>query len=190
MQFFAPAASLSRDYDLKMGHTPKKERDSSPLKGDSFGERLSDAITRSGMTRAEFAAEVGASVRSVKYWIANKSDPTRGNLVSMVRVLGVSLDDLAGTLSGREPTYAAWAAFLATPEGDSATEEELRSLRAFPWPSGRIPSVHSYRNLLSGLRATLPKDPEPSDPSETWEGRKRVGTPTPVSGLHRRTMKG
>lgn len=68
----------------------------------------------------------------------------------------MTADELLAVVEGQEPPFAAWKVFLTTPDGVSATADELQSLRLICWPCGRQPTVASYRFALSSIRATRP----------------------------------
>lgn len=66
----------------------------------------------------------------------------------------MTLEELLGVAAGQSPPFESWQAFLSTPEGQTTTEDERRTLQAIPWPPGREPTVASYQIALASLRTT------------------------------------
>lgn len=85
-------------------------------------------------------------------WVADKYEPRAGHLRRLATVLEMTLEELLGVAEGQRPPFEAWDQFLETPEGKSATPEELRTLGAIFWPPGREPTVFGYQMHLAALR--------------------------------------
>lgn len=83
-------------------------------------------------------------------WELGKKRPSADNLVSLSKVLAVTVEELAGMATGQAPTWPSWAAFLAA--YPDITDDERRSLQAFIWPPRHEPTVESYSAILTGMR--------------------------------------
>ena len=162
-----------------MGRSVHKREAEGPLKGDTRGERIKDARLRKGWTQQQLADAVGVSQPAIGLWERGKRDILADNLMALAKALGVSVEELAGMLDDQEPDFVAWRAFIATPEGQNASERELASLKSFAWPEGTKPTVHSYRLLL--LAAQTAVDAAPSAPASAAEepptGTRRINRP-------------
>src|SRR5262245_12488013 len=63
-----------------------------------FGQRLRQLRESRNWTRAHLAALAGVSVRAIVQWERDEREPGWRNLVSLVRTLGVQLEDLTGPI--------------------------------------------------------------------------------------------
>ncbi len=63
---------------------------------EGFGERLKSLRTEQGLGQIALAQHLGVGKSVISLWELNKSEPTLGNLVRLVRFFGVSIDYLAG----------------------------------------------------------------------------------------------
>lgn len=128
--------------------------------GGDIGERISDAIERSGLSKSEVGRRIGTKYRVVHTWTTGTKVPGGDYLHKLAQVLGVSIDELLGVAHGQDPPFAAWSEFLATTEGGSMTEGERRTLQSMAWPPGRAPTVAAYQIALAAVRATQPRAAE------------------------------
>lgn len=63
----------------------------------TVSERIRGERHRYGLTQKELAALIGVDTKTVIRWEAGRSRPTDRHLLRLVRVLGVSLDDVTST---------------------------------------------------------------------------------------------
>lgn len=119
-----------------------------------MAERIEARREALGLSKAELIRRIGLD-RSATYhdWVAEKYRPTADHLRRLSTVLQMTLEELLGVAGGQKPPFAAWDAFLETPEGKGATPEELATLGAVFWPPGREPTVFSYQLALAAVRA-------------------------------------
>lgn len=54
-------------------------------------------MSRSGFAGAELASVLGVTRGTVSHWLCGRSMPRGQRLVSIAKILGVSVDDLYGT---------------------------------------------------------------------------------------------
>ena len=131
------------------------------IEGDTFGERLLDAIEKTGHTRSDLAKDIRKSWNHVHLWCTDKVLPKADSLEDIGKALGVSLNELLGIYRGYTPIHSSWAEFLATAEGASMTELEELMLAHVYWPAELgEPSVFSYQLALQSMRA-MKNPPEP-----------------------------
>ena len=69
-----------------------------PDNGTSVAARIAAAMKSAGLSRAELARRVGVSPAAASQWCLGTSTPTVDNLTKIAAALGVSLDELAGSL--------------------------------------------------------------------------------------------
>lgn len=124
------------------------------LRGATVGDRIGDALERSGLTKAELARRVGKSWRQVHGWINGEKSPSGDSLRRLAEALGVTVDELLGIAEGQDPPFASWTSFLETPDGAGMTAGERRALQSIAWPPGREPTVASYHIALAAMRST------------------------------------
>lgn len=60
----------------------------------SFGENLKKERLLAGLTQGELAVAIGVKQQQVSQWERNKVEPTLYNIVAIIKVLGVSFEDL------------------------------------------------------------------------------------------------
>lgn len=91
-------------------------------------------------------------------WVDGKQLPSLDYLPDLVRVLGMTAEELMGIAAGQNPPFATWHVFLAGLEarGEKLTEGERAALAGLPWPSGREPTVTSYEMALAAIRTAAP----------------------------------
>src|SRR5213080_4925923 len=61
----------------------------SEVKTDGFSSRLSVAMRKAGRTQAALAGELGVAASAVSAWRSGDRNPSRENIASLSRVLGV-----------------------------------------------------------------------------------------------------
>lgn len=132
-------------------------KDKAPLRGNTLGERVADALVRQGMSKAELARATGMSWQSIHQITDHGVIPKLPNLEKIATVLSVTVEELMGIAAGQEPDLQAWAQFKDTTEYQSATAEERRAVSAIMWPSGREPTLTSYLLALQAVRAAAQK---------------------------------
>lgn len=110
---------------------------------------------------AAFEEATDVRWQTAQFWVygRTKTLPKAENLVKLSRAIGMNVDELIGLASGKEPTNAAWLAFLETPQGARMTPEERRVVGSRWVHRGRKPSVLFYQLELAALRAADPDDP-------------------------------
>nr|WP_169747944.1 helix-turn-helix transcriptional regulator [Pseudonocardia acaciae] len=65
------------------------------------------AVTRSGLSKIDFARRCGVSPSTLALWIKGATVPTEANLSRVARLLGVTQDDLREGLPNLLPESAA-----------------------------------------------------------------------------------
>lgn len=120
--------------------------------GGNVGERIDAARRAAGLSKSELARAVGKPIAMVSKWISGTKAPSPGSLRLLAEALPVTVDELLGVAEGQAPPFAAWASFLATPEGAGMSTAERDALRAFNWPSDLEPTVSGYIALLGAMR--------------------------------------
>lgn len=148
---------------------PERESSSSAI-AEHCGARIRSAMASLGWVDSSGEADVarlkraiedatGGTVRwqTVQYWVLGRSVPTGERAAALARVLGMTLDELLGVAAGQDPPFAAWREFLASPEGQSMTPGERRTLQAIAWPPGTEPTTAAYAVVLAGVRLTRPR---------------------------------
>ena len=66
---------------------------------NTFAERLALFRKRAGYRQEDFASEVGVSVDTVRRWEGEKQEPRLGELKLIAKVLGISINELAGDVT-------------------------------------------------------------------------------------------
>jgi hypothetical protein len=119
-----------------------------------FSEALRARLVELGVREGQekwLHEKLGVRWQTAQAWLAAESFPLGHNLSRLAEALSMDARALVGPmLDDVEPRYPSWAAFLATPEGASITEDERWPLRLFAWP--KPPSVSDYRALLTVIR--------------------------------------
>lgn len=110
-------------------------------------------MRRAGVTPTELAERAGFGESLVYKWLRGDQAISAESLVRITEVLPVTADELLGVAAGQEPPFAAWRAFLETPEGHGVTQPERRTLQVVYWPDGIEPTVSSYLVALQAIRA-------------------------------------
>lgn len=122
-------------------------------KGAALGDRIKAAMLSASLTKSTLAKRVGVKWQTVHDWIQGTSRPNADNLRSIAEATNVTLEEILGVAVGQDPPFASWLAFLATPEGQTATQDERRALQVIAWPPGREPTVSSYLMALASVRS-------------------------------------
>lgn len=92
--------------------------------------------------------------QTVQFWVQGRSLPREDYQVPLAKALGVTLEELIGVALGHEPNSRGWAAFVASPLGQTMTPEERAVLAAHREPAhGRGYSESYYRTALLSYRA-------------------------------------
>jgi transcriptional regulator with XRE-family HTH domain len=65
--------------------------------GETMGKRLKRLREGAKMTQAELAERTGIPLGTIRNWEQDVREPRLGQAVSMARVLGITVDTLAGT---------------------------------------------------------------------------------------------
>lgn len=124
-------------------------------------ERIRDAMQRRGWTDdlgkpdvRRLADAMGVRWQTAQYWVEakNKQLPRPHNLRRIAEALGMTLEQLIGAATGREPETEAWRAFAESDLGASMTQGERQALASMLWPNGD-PDVAAYRMVLMTLRS-------------------------------------
>ena len=124
------------------------------IQGDTFGERLLDAIEKSGHTRSDLAKDIRKSWNHIHLWCTDKVLPKSDSLKDIAEALGVSLNELLGLNLEEDPPLESWREFLLTEEGQGLSETERLALVHLWWPSHLgDPTVFSYQLALQAIRA-------------------------------------
>jgi len=97
---------------------------------------------------------MGVRWQTAQYWVEakNKQLPRPHNLRRIAEALGMTLEQLIGAATGREPETEAWRAFAESDLGASMTQGERQALASMLWPNGD-PDVAAYRMVLMTLRS-------------------------------------
>lgn len=123
--------------------------------GESLGDRLMRLREERGLSRAELARRVGVSNQAATAWERAGSQPHMRHLRRIASVLGVGLEDLSPPVDDEVAAAGAWAAFLATPEGQSMSPEERQTLSSIDWQD-REPTPQVLAALLAVVRMSPP----------------------------------
>lgn len=127
------------------------------VQGGNIGERITEAIERSGLSKSEVARRLGKGYRTIRAWEQGQ-DLQASNLRDLARVLGVTADELLGILDDQRPPFESWDRFLETPIGKALSPAGVRALAAFNWPNGEQPTVGAYTLLAQALGLTEPRE--------------------------------
>lgn len=129
-----------------------------------FGQRLRASIAKAGFkSRNQFLKAAGLDPMTVYRWETGKvSSPNFDLLRPVADMLSVSVDYLLSgdtpvqqTRVERENAYPALTEYLASPEGQMATTDEIEQLREVRFRNE--PTTLSYRYLLNAIRAGIPE---------------------------------
>lgn len=63
----------------------------------TFGERLADYITKSGLSQKQLADKIGVTPTRLNYWVKDKREPDVFHIKALAKALGVTGDELLGT---------------------------------------------------------------------------------------------
>lgn len=63
-----------------------------------IGDRLKEIRSRHGLTQKELASKLHVSVRCIKNWELNISDPSLENFITLLNYFHVSADDFLGRM--------------------------------------------------------------------------------------------
>jgi transcriptional regulator with XRE-family HTH domain len=70
----------------------KRTRNKNNFQMETFSQRLTKAIERSGLTRPEFAAKTGVGTSALAKWLAGKLVPKSEQLLSLANTSGVTME--------------------------------------------------------------------------------------------------
>lgn len=143
-----------------MARQSKRRESVQPIEGEALWERIDSATRRAGKKTSDLARAAGVTWAAAKRWRMpphvergkSGSEPGLEHLYAIAKELGVTVDELRGLIDEYNPPGEAWARFLETEEGRSASEAELRALRSIIWPPDVEPTVLRYRMQLQTLR--------------------------------------
>jgi transcriptional regulator with XRE-family HTH domain len=124
----------------------------SMVSGGSIGDRIAAARERRGLSKSDLGRAIGKNYRMVQKWETGEVLPERDSIRLVAQVLAVTIEELLGVGEGQDPPFAAWAEFLATPEGAAMTPGERRMMQSLAWPPGREPTLAGYLMMLAALR--------------------------------------
>jgi hypothetical protein len=121
-----------------------------------FAERLNARLQELGVPEERRAGwlreKMGVRWQTAQFWLEGQSFPMGHNLTLLAEAIGMDPRELLGPMTDDvEPRWPTWAAFKATPEGQSMSDEERWALRLFAWP--KPPTIGDYRSLLALVRA-------------------------------------
>lgn len=124
---------------------------------EELAERIKTARAARGVSQKHLARVLNVRDASPSDWERGVNTPEPEKLVALAPLLGVSVQWL---LTGEEvppssppPPMPALHAFLATPLGQTATEDERAMLEAWKI-TGKPPTEATYATFLAGLRGT------------------------------------
>lgn len=60
----------------------------------TFGENLKKERQLAGLTQGDLAQAIGVKQQQVSQWECDKVEPTLYNIIAIVRVLGITFEDL------------------------------------------------------------------------------------------------
>ncbi len=60
----------------------------------TFGENLKKERRMAGFSQKDFAEKIGTTQQRVSEWECGKVEPTLYNIVAIIKVLGISFDEL------------------------------------------------------------------------------------------------
>ena len=63
----------------------------------TFGERLANYISRSGMSQKQLADKIGVTPTRLNYWVKDKREPDVFHIKALAKALGITGDELLGT---------------------------------------------------------------------------------------------
>lgn len=122
-----------------------------PIKGNTIGERILDAMERKGLNISQLAKLLGTRWGTVQGWTTDKAEPQR-YLIRLAEALDVTTDELLGIAEGQEPDWASWQKLKKTPEFHALSDGERRWLRTQFWPPNFVPALKDYYDLIRILR--------------------------------------
>ena len=149
-----------------------------PEKELNVGLRIRAAYLRRGYNRTTFAKALDIHYTTVDSWERGKQEPSRENVALAAEILRVPESELYG-YTGPVPEYAAYRAWLETPEGQHASPEARATLEAQRWP--KEPSLMTYHYMYQALLAQLTPEQAAKAAETTQEerakGEKKGGKP-------------
>lgn len=75
----------------------------STFKPENFGRRLAQIRKARGLTQEELATQVGMTQRILTYYETRSKNPPVGHVLALAKALNVSVEDLTGTESAKDP---------------------------------------------------------------------------------------
>lgn len=142
-----------------------------------IGQRIVRARQDAGIGNPHrFARELGISYESVRSWEEGRTRPRLDNLEHVAERTGA---DLKWLLFGeptvrKAPRSRALAEYLATPEGQTCTPEEVAELEREHYSDGE-PTALSYHYKLAAIRARAKagRPESPAKPSSPFVIKRR-----------------
>lgn len=125
---------------------------------EALGARIRRAMQTRGKRVSDVADACDVRWPTAQKWVLGQSYPELARLPRLLEVLGMTAEELLGIAAGHEPPFAGWSAFLATPEGQGATQSELAALRGIAWPDDSEPTASAYAVALAALRMAARRD--------------------------------
>ena len=147
----AVASAWSQSYMRRMAQRRRQSGEEDPVLV-ALGSRIAEAMARRGKRISDVAEACGVQWQTAQKWTRGEAYPQVAQLPGLLRVLSMTAEQLLGIAAGQEPPFAAWAAFVASADGQAATLGEMAALRGIAWPDGREPTLGAYTLALAALR--------------------------------------